>query len=85
MRTYSILLVMVFMLVGCGTTKEIQCPEPIVLYETIEVPIPVKLPRPVIECDFNVEDVEGALLDCIILQKKVIEELTIEPIKENKK
>ncbi len=83
MKIYSLIIGCIFILTGCATN---ECPQPITVFQPVEVLVPTKPDRPKIDCDFNqpdVEepDVEGAMLDCIILQKKVIEELTKEPSK----
>lgn len=78
MKIYSLIIGCIFILSGCATN---ECPQPITVFQPVEVLVPTKPDRPKINCDFNQPDVEGAMLDCIILQKKVIIELTKEPSK----
>lgn len=67
-----ILIGLVF--IGC-TNKE---PEVITRTETQLVEVPVKPLRPKIDCSFTGTGNEpiGKLLDCVILQKRIIEQLT---------
>ena len=78
MKKFSLGLSLLFIILfsGCATNKKIECPkaEPIVIHETLEIKVPTKMKRPNITCSFNTED---DMFNCIVLQKRIIEELTI--------
>ncbi len=76
MRTFNLYLIMIVLLVFTGcSNKE---PEVITRTKIQEVYIPVKPLRPRINCEFtgtgNVPIAK--MLDCIIIQKRVIESMT---------
>lgn len=76
MRTFNLYLIMIFILAFTGcSTKE---PEVITKTEVKEVYIPVKPLRPKINCEFTGTGNEpiAKMLDCIIIQKRVIENMT---------
>lgn len=54
---------------GCGQASK----EPTVIFDVEKIYVPIKTPRPKIECSLDTED---DMYDCIVLQKKIIEELT---------
>lgn len=74
MKTYSIILTLL-LFTGCSFNQE---PTVITKVEKQEVQVPVKPLRPKINCDFSGTGNIPAtkLLDCVILQKRVIENLT---------
>ena len=70
MKIYSLILIAsVMFFTGCGQASK----EPTVIFDVEKVHIPTKAPRPKIECSLDTED---DMYDCIVLQKKIIEELT---------
>ena len=76
MRTYNKLkyvVMLIIMLIFTGCKKEVECPGPYTIYGTTIVEVPTKVKRPHIECSLDTED---DMYDCIVLQKKIIEELT---------
>ena len=74
MKTYSkIILGILFVMLFTGCSKEVKCPEPIIIHDTSIVEVPTKVKRPYIECSLDTED---DMYDCIVLQKKIIEEIT---------
>ena len=76
MRTFNLYLIMIFILVFTGcSNKE---PEVITRTEIQKVNVPVKPLRPKINCEFSGTGNEpiAKMLDCIIIQKRVIENLT---------
>lgn len=78
MKTYSLIFIACVLFTGCY--QEPCTPEVITRIETKEVYIPTKPKRPVINCEFTGTGNEPItkLLDCVILQKKIIKELTVE-------
>lgn len=73
MKTFSIILIMVsLLLTGCSTKQE---PKTTIVYETKEILIPVPCKVPTINCDFSGEGFipTQKLLDCVILQKRALE------------
>lgn len=79
MKIYSLLLIgCLFLFAGC--TKQECEPKIITNIETQTVYVPTKPKRPNIDCNFEGEGDEpiAKLLDCVVLQKKVIEEITKE-------
>ena len=81
MKIFSFIILAVFLFTGCVSSKQDCIKEPpIIIQQTKEVKTIVKSPRPKINC--NLDTPEG-YLDCIILQKRVIEKLTV-PGTENK-
>lgn len=76
MKTFNLYLIMIFILAFSGcSTKE---PEVITKTVTQEVYVPVKPLRPRINCEFTGTGNEpiAKLIDCIIIQKRVIENMT---------
>ena len=76
MKTFNLYLIMIFILAFSGcSTKE---PEVITKTVTQEVYVPVKPLRPRINCEFTGTGNEPItkLIDCIIIQKRVIENMT---------
>ena len=76
MRTFKLCLIMIFIIAFTGcSNKE---PEVITRTEIQEVYIPVKPLRSKINCEFKGTGNEpiAKMLDCIIIQKRVIENLT---------
>ena len=67
MKIFSLIIFGLLMFTGC-TTKE-----PTVIYQVEKVYVPVKVPKPDITCSLDTED---DMFDCIVLQKKIIEEIT---------
>ena len=78
MKTFSLILIISLFITGCSN-KECQ-PTIITNTETKYVDLPVKPDRPKINCDFEGEGniPIKKLLECIILQKRVIEDITVE-------
>jgi hypothetical protein len=80
MKIYKILLLglVLVLFTGCGNIQ----PEPRVVTVTKEVKvyIPTKMKRPKIECDFKGDGTVpiAKLIECISLQKRVIEATTVE-------
>ena len=68
---------MVFILFGCSNKQVVET-KIITRTETVEVKVPVKIDIPEIECEFSGEGTVPMtkMLECIILQKKVIDEIT---------
>ena len=73
MKIYNTLFFILIVILFNGCSKEVKCPEPYTIFDTIVIEVPVKVPRPVIECSLDTED---DMYDCIVLQKKIIEEIT---------
>lgn len=69
---YSIVISILIMLTGCGTTTVTK---PIIKTETVEVKVPVKCNIPKVECNLHGKDFEviGKMLECIVEQKRAIE------------
>ena len=69
MKTCNFILIFIlcFSLSGCASN------EPYVAYSVKDVNIAIKAKRPKIECSL---DTENDMFDCIVLQKRIIEELT---------
>lgn len=77
MKSYNLFIIMILIILfnGCYSKPE---PEIITRTEVKEVYIPTKPLRPKIKCDFSGSGNEpiAKLLDCLILQKRVIEKIT---------
>lgn len=75
-RTLLLLSIIVF-LVGCSTRHTVET-KILTNTETVEVKVPVKLDIPDVDCEFSGDGTVPMtkMLECIILQKKIIDELT---------
>ena len=70
MKIYSLMLVAcVMFFTGCGQASK----EPTVIFDVEKVYVSTKAPRRKIECSLDTED---DMYDCIVLQKKIIEDIT---------
>ena len=74
---FLLLLSILFLLFGCSARQPVET-KVITRTETVEVKVPVKIDIPEIECEFSGEGTVPMtkMLECIILQKKVIDEIT---------
>lgn len=76
MKTFNLYLIMIFILAFSGCSNK----EPEIITKTVtqEVYVPVKPLRPRINCEFTGTGNEpiAKLIDCIIIQKRVIENMT---------
>lgn len=72
-----IFLFSLFLIIGCSTRQTVET-KILTNTETVEVSVPVKFDRPDIECSFSGNGTEPMtkMLECIILQKKIIDEIT---------
>ena len=68
---------MFLFLFGCSTRQPVET-KVITRTETVEVKVPVKIDIPEIDCEFSGEGTVPMtkMLECIILQKKVIDEIS---------
>ena len=66
-----------FLLFGCSARQPVET-KVITRTETVEVKVPVKIDIPEIDCEFSGEGTVPMtkMLECIILQKKVIDEIS---------
>ena len=74
---FLLLLSILFLLFGCSTRQPVET-KVITRTETVEVKVPVKIDIPEIDCEFSGEGTVPMtkMLECIILQKKVIDEIS---------
>lgn len=74
---FLLLLSILFLLFGCSARQPVET-KVITRTETVEVKVPVKIDIPVIDCEFSGEGTVPMtkMLECIILQKKVIDEIS---------
>lgn len=72
-----LLLSMFLFLFGCGARQPVET-KVITRTETVEVKVPVKIDIPEIDCEFSGEGTVPMtkMLECIILQKKVLDEIS---------
>lgn len=73
---FLLLLSILFLLFGCS--RQPVETKVITRTETVEVKVPVKIDIPEIDCEFSGEGTVPMtkMLECIILQKKVIDEIS---------
>ena len=73
---FLLLLSILFLLFGCSARQPVET-KVITRTETVEVKVPVKIDIPEIDCEFSGEGTVPMtkMLECIILQKKVIDEI----------
>lgn len=69
-------LLTVVLFTGCGTTGNTQ-PRVVTEVKTVTVRVPIIYPVPEIKCEFKGKGVTpiAKLLDCIVLQKRVLNEI----------
>ena len=69
-------LLSVVLFTGCATTKNTQ-PRVVTEVKTVTVRVPIIYPVPEIKCEFTGKGVTpiAKLLDCIVLQKRVLNEI----------
>ena len=69
-------LLSVVLFTGCATTKNTQ-PRVVTEVKTVTVRVPIIYPVPEIKCEFKGKGVTpiAKLLDCIVLQKRVLNEI----------
>ena len=74
---FLLLLGILFLLFGCSARQAVET-KVITRIETVEVKVPVKIDIPEIDCEFSGEGTVPMtkMLECIILQKKVIDEIS---------
>ena len=74
---FLLLLSILFLLFGCSARQPVET-KVITRIETVEVKVPVKMDIPEIDCEFSGEGTVPMtkMLECIILQKKVIDEIS---------
>ena len=74
---FLLLLSILFLLFGCSARQPVET-KVITRTETVEVKVPVKIDIPEIDCEFSGEGTVPMtkMLECIILQKKVIDEIS---------
>lgn len=74
---FLLLLSILFLLFGCSSRQPVET-KVITRTETVEVKVPVKIDIPEIDCEFSGEGTVPMtkMLECIILQKKVIDEIS---------
>lgn len=74
---FLLLLSILFLLFGCSARQPVET-KVITRIETVEVKVPVKIDIPEIDCEFSGEGTVPMtkMLECIILQKKVIDEIS---------
>ena len=74
---FILLLSILFLLFGCSSRQPVET-KVITRTETVEVKVPVKIDIPEIDCEFSGEGTVPMtkMLECIILQKKVIDEIS---------
>ena len=74
---FLLLLSILFLLFGCSARQPVEN-KVITRIETVEVKVPVKMDIPEIDCEFSGEGTVPMtkMLECIILQKKVIDEIS---------
>ena len=74
---FLLLLSILFLLFGCSARQSVET-KVITRIETVEVKVPVKIDIPEIDCEFSGEGTVPMtkMLECIILQKKVIDEIS---------
>ena len=81
-KVFTLLIFLVFvvfiiaMLSGCAKKEPCE-PKIVTEYKTIETKVPVMVEVPEIDCDFSGEGIEPTqkLLECVILQKRVLDNL----------
>jgi len=80
MKIYSLLILLLGLVFNGCTSPAVPEPKIVTVIETVTVYVPTKMKRPVVNCNFNGDGTTpiAKLLDCIILQKKVINEVTVE-------
>ena len=74
---FLLLLSILFLLFGCSARQPVET-KVITRTETVEVKVPVKIDIPEIDCEFSGKGTVPMtkMLECIILQKKVIDEIS---------
>lgn len=74
---FLLLLSILFLLFGCSSRQPVET-KVITRIETVEVKVPVKIDIPEIDCEFSGEGTVPMtkMLECIILQKRVIDEIS---------
>lgn len=74
---FILLLSILFLLFGCSARQPVET-KVITRIETVEVKVPVKIDIPEIDCEFSGEGTVPMtkMLECIILQKRVIDEIS---------
>lgn len=74
---FLLLLSILFLLFGCSARQPVET-KVITRIETVEVKVPVKIDIPEIDCEFSGEGTVPMtkMLECIILQKRVIDEIS---------
>ena len=74
---FLLLLSILFLLFGCSARQPVET-KVITRTETVEVKVLVKIDIPEIDCEFSGEGTVPMteMLECIILQKKVIDEIS---------
>ena len=74
---FLLLLSVLLLLFGCSARQPVET-KVITRTETVEVKVPVKIDIPEIDCEFSGEGTVPMtkMLECIILQKKVIDEIS---------
>ena len=74
---FLLLLSILFLLFGCSSRQPVET-KVITRTETVEVKVPVNIDIPEIDCEFSGEGTVPMtkMLECIILQKKVIDEIS---------
>ena len=74
---FLLLLSILFLLFGCSARQPVET-KVITRIETVDVTVPVKIDIPEIDCEFSGEGTVPMtkMLECIILQKKVIDEIS---------
>lgn len=74
---FLLILSILFLLFGCSSRQPVET-KVITRIETVEVKVPVKIDIPEIDCEFSGEGTVPMtkMLECIILQKRVIDEIS---------
>ena len=74
---FLLLLSILFLLFGCSARQPVET-KVITRTETVEVKVPVKIDIPEIDCEFSGEGTVPMtkMFECIILQNKVIDEIS---------